>query len=219
MGPSPDDLPDEIRDSLSDLENGNLTETEVERLLVRFAELVSWGSCIDVLSKEASLRAIIKMMRRWPLNETIQVSGCQILGSIAARGEEQRRLICRLGGVTAVVEALKKHPRAVAVQEKGCWALRQLTVDSQCRREVLIQRGIDAVVEALRQHPGAMAVLEGASMALANLAVDAEIDEGYVEEVRPVSLARLEDLAVDVPTACESSNVQEADDGSIKPPN
>jgi hypothetical protein len=173
-GPAPEDHPDEIRNSLDDLEHGHLLEAEVERLLARWMELVGVGNCIDVLSSEACLRGIIKTMRRWSFSESVQLSGCYILGSVAARGEEQIRLIASLGGVAAVVEALKKHPRSEAVQEKGSWALRQLSVESQCRREMLVQGGLDAILDALCGHPGSLGVLENACMALANLAADSE---------------------------------------------
>ncbi|CAK0848248.1 unnamed protein product [Prorocentrum cordatum] len=171
-GQPPVDLLDEIHASLGDLGSGRLSEEEVERLLMRWAELVGAGRCIDVLSSEASLRAIIKAMRSWPFNENIQTSGCCILGRVAAYGEKQCVLIASLGGVAAVVEALKTHPHTEAVQEKACWALRQLSMESQCRREVLVHHGLEAIVAALHGHPSALGVLESACMVLANLAAD-----------------------------------------------
>jgi hypothetical protein len=76
-----------------------------------------------------------------------------------------------VGGVAAVVAAMRAHMDVAAVQERGCWVLSKLAIDdTNC---TLIGSsavgGVAAVVAAMRAHMGVAAVQQAGCKALFTL--------------------------------------------------
>ena len=93
-------------------------------------------------------------------------AGCRVLRNLA-RNDKNKAAIRRTGGVEDVVEAMRQHQGNAAVQEQGCWALRNLARKNEANRVAIGEvGGIRALVEAMQGHLGQASVQEAGCRAL-----------------------------------------------------
>jgi hypothetical protein len=84
---------------------------------------------------------------------------------------DNRDALAAAGGIEAVLAALRAHPGAANVQERGCLALGNLAASHAANQTaVAAAGGIEAVVAALRAHSGAANVQDYGCYALRLLA-------------------------------------------------
>merc|ERR1712080_692840 len=83
-----------------------------------------------------------------------------------------RILIARLGAVTAIVDALRRHSTDFRMPEAGCAALAKLAEGSPPQIcEALLERGgIDAVLKAMLLYPAELKVQQAGTSVLVSLA-------------------------------------------------
>ena len=78
--------------------------------------------------------------------------------------------IAAVGGVEAVVAALHTHRSVVAVQQKGCGALRNLAFQNmQNQFKIASVSGCEAVVAAMHEHITVSTVVQNACASLTNI--------------------------------------------------
>lgn len=81
------------------------------------------------------------------------------------------------GGIKAVVAAMSAHVSNEAVQEAGCAALRNLTVNSDSQAKAAACGAIEAVVAAMTAHGSHVGVQEAGCQMLRNLSSRANKDK------------------------------------------
>ena len=73
-----------------------------------------------------------------------------------------------------MVAALRAHPGNAGVQEKGCLALKHMTLNADNKAKAGAAGAIEAVVAALKAHPGNAVVQEKGCTALTNMTTNAD---------------------------------------------
>ena len=80
-------------------------------------------------------------MRAHPAEATLQRDGCEALRHASSAGEAQARAIDPVGGVAAVVAAMKLHPRDEAMQTDGARVLWNVGSASTAGKLAVVARG------------------------------------------------------------------------------
>ncbi|KAJ1483033.1 armadillo-type protein, partial [Baffinella frigidus] len=83
------------------------------------------------------------------------------------------------GGLSTVLKAMARHPAHAGVQEAGCAVLRNLAVDGETVRRIVVDGGAAAVLVAMRAHVPEAAVQYGAASVLA--AMRAHVPQAAVQ--------------------------------------
>ena len=65
-----------------------------------------------------------------------------------------------------IMEAMRLHPNVSAVQEKGCGALWNLSVNADNKVSIAKAGGVRSIMEAMRLHPNVSAVQKNGCGAL-----------------------------------------------------
>jgi len=89
----------------------------------KYRELASAG-VIDVVCQAISTQPA-----------EVAATGCRILRFLA-RSRDNQAQIAGLGGIEALVTAMKEHPAHAGVQEEACATLRNLTVNADNRGKI-----------------------------------------------------------------------------------
>eukprot|EP00961_Rhodomonas_salina_P130527 1757192-Rhodomonas_salina.2 len=58
-----------------------------------------------------------------------------------------------MGGIEAVIQAMRGHGGSAGVHEHGCGALRSLAVNAENKVTIAGMGGVEEVVKAMRGHP------------------------------------------------------------------
>ena len=100
------------------------------------------------VAAEGGIGAIVGAMQRQP-SAKVQAAACRALWYLA-RNDSNKVRIAAEGGVGAVVSALQNHPADAKVQEAGCHALLNLTVNNADNKAKAKSAGAeDAVKRAM----------------------------------------------------------------------
>jgi len=78
--------------------------------------------------------------------------------------------IARVGGIQAVLDAMRSHASCVAVQHHGCKVIRNLAINDENQVIITREGGHIVVLDAMRQHAAHEEVGHHGCMALANIA-------------------------------------------------
>jgi len=97
----------------------------------------------------------------------------------------QQVAIAAKGGIEAVVAAMGAHESIEEVQEQGCGALRNLSLNEDNEMAIAAKGGIGAVVRAMRAHRSSVGVQEQGCSFLHNIAWS---DSGLRSQVIPLLL-------------------------------
>mmetsp|Transcript_40066 Transcript_40066/g.111350 ORF Transcript_40066/g.111350 Transcript_40066/m.111350 type:complete len:836 (-) Transcript_40066:165-2672(-) len=123
---------------------------------------------------EDEIVALVRGMRADPQNATLQESSCVRLEELALAPQSKMR-IASLGGIDAIMEAMKHHPSVAGVQETASAALGNLALRSEENQKAMLHKGgIEAVLTAMAQHLPSESVQEKACWALQQLAMVAQ---------------------------------------------
>jgi len=84
---------------------------------------------------------IIAGMHAHPTHSGTQ--GGLALGNLASLCTANRKLIAHAGGIPAICKSMKTNLQFPGVQEYGCWALRHLALDPECKHCIARGRAAD----------------------------------------------------------------------------
>ena len=84
--------------------------------------------------------------------------------------DENDVAVATRGGIEAVVRAMGAHTSSAIVQEHGCGAVCNLSLNNENRVAVATKRGIEAVVSAMGDHRSCESVQAQGCLALKNIA-------------------------------------------------
>jgi len=124
--------------------------------------------------------------------ETVRRCCQQLSQQIAVIGGANQTAVAAVGGIEAVVAALRAHPSVEAVQRSGCLALSSL-VDGHAANQTAVAAvgGIETVLAALRTHPSVEAVQIGGFLALSSLVTNHSLNFCAVANMGAPVLARI----------------------------
>ena len=96
--------------------------------------------------------------------------GCAVLATLSFRSPKNKLKISKLGGIKAILEAMRKHPKNDEVQIDGCKALASLAFDTSLQRTIASSCGITVIIDAMKEHLDNWQVQAEACKALSELA-------------------------------------------------
>ncbi|EKX31679.1 hypothetical protein GUITHDRAFT_61647, partial [Guillardia theta CCMP2712] len=102
------------------------------------------------------VRVIVEAMGLHPGDQHVQEEGCSFMKSLAEDGEDGSELgimIASLGGIEAIVRAIKLHPGSWGCFFNGCWALAGIARNDDIGAKIAANGGIQAILEAMEMHP------------------------------------------------------------------
>lgn len=149
--------------------------------------------------------AVVAAMRAHVSSADVQAAGCTALVHFLFRNHIQldpavgqprprpvsggitnrlnQALAVEVGAVEVVVTAMRAHGGAACLQQKACYALRCLIIESPANQALAIEAGVvEAVVAAMRAHGDDGGVLEWAGRLLFGLACDSVANQVRVTE-------------------------------------
>lgn len=92
---------------------------------------------------------------------------CYLLAYWARLDNYNKAVICSMGGVDAVIRAMRTFPDCAGLQECGCFVLGNLSRDSPCHsRAVARAGGVGQILQSAQRHPGSVAVQSAVCEAL-----------------------------------------------------
>ena len=95
---------------------------------------------------------------------------CYLLAYWALVDNYNKAVICSMGGVEAVIQAMQTFPDATGLQECGCLVLGNLACDSPGLALTVEQAGgIEQILQAAQHHPGSVVVQSAVCNALQNI--------------------------------------------------
>ena len=131
-------------------------------------------------------------MRRYIADARFQARACEQLADIPPE------MVAKVGGVEAIIEAMRVHVADALVQEQGCWALLALSDNYDRQNTIIAGGGVEAIIRAMDTYPGLETLQQHACAALNNLCV---LVEGLERTVKagglPVLVAAMRVLAAD----------------------
>ena len=125
---------------------------------------------LRAIGDEEDIKTLVQGMAKYPSDPAIQEGACGRLGELAIKTGKDKE-IANLGGIQAILNAMKKHGAKAKVQEKACNALYIL---SFYEKQVKIANlgGIEALLKAMKDHATEAEVQKNACAALLNLGAD-----------------------------------------------
>ena len=126
------------------------------------------------MTKAGTFEVLVAMMRLHEGKASVQSDSCGVIAYIlieqSSGKEEYQNRVAQAGGVGAIVEALKTHPRSADVQFRACQALAKLVDYRPVYQRSAGEAGaVKLVAESLRAHATVANVQESAIIALSNL--------------------------------------------------
>ena len=135
-----------------------------------FAELAYSVDCPNhAFFDEAVFAAVLRGMRRFEAETTVQEHGCVAIRCFA-RCADNTVGIAQVGGLEHIIQSVTLHVDSAEIQVEGFKALFNLAFNSKNQNEVVRLGGLELVVKAFRRHQGAKAVNEFGCNLLHNLA-------------------------------------------------
>jgi hypothetical protein len=119
------------------------------------------------IGRAGGIPPIIAGMHAHPTHSGTQ--GGLALGNLASLCTANRKLIAHAGGIPAICKSMKTNLQYPGVQEYGCWALRHLALDPECKHIALREGAPQIMRQGMQEYPNRTGVQEQASYALKNL--------------------------------------------------
>ncbi len=157
---------------------------------------------IAQFQREVDFVKLVALMYAHGTKTDVQEAACKALVTLCLKLDNLPKA-GGAGAVEAVVAALRAHSANAAVQEQGCWALRNICCNNADNQAKAGGAGaVEAVVAALRTHSANAAVQEQGCRALCNLCTDSADNKakaggaGAIEAVVAVLRAHGANLSV-----------------------
>eukprot|EP00940_MAST-03C_sp_MAST-3C-sp2_P001689 g1689.t1 len=110
-------------------------------------------------------------MKKYQGNEELQREALHMLMLFAYNDAERQKEIARLGGIEAIVRAMRAHRSIVGIQDYACGALANLANNAENQKRIVKEGGIDAVLRAMESHKASEGVQAQGCGALSNIAM------------------------------------------------
>jgi len=91
------------------------------------------------------------------------------LGNLASLCVANRKIVASAGGIPAILKSMKTNLQYPGVQEYGCWALRHLALDAECKVIILREGGAGIIRQGMQEYPNRAGVQDQGNAALKNL--------------------------------------------------
>ena len=126
----------------------------------------------DILELTMShVPAILKLMNE-KRDKTIVQNGCGAIFYIIHKNHANAKTIGKMGGVKVILDALKRHKANADVQEWGCGALQNLTLNDDNKKTIAKLGGIKVILDAMKRHESNADVQGRVCAVLTNLAAN-----------------------------------------------
>ncbi|CAB9497070.1 armadillo repeat containing 6 [Seminavis robusta] len=137
--------------------------TTVENAVENLADIFRLSSEKRIEAYQAGGHAVLVVtMKKWRLNESIQTSSCRCIQNMSCTNAEAKESFAVVGGMEAVLNAMRTFPKSQRVQRSACGALMNLLSGSDEERAILDAMadkfvkewdGIALIVAAMRNFP------------------------------------------------------------------
>lgn len=104
-----------------------------------------------LVTQHLALQAILNAMERQKMNAKVQRKGCELLKLMANHSVQSRSTICDVNGTNVVLIAMRKHRGVEPVQMAAFGALKALSDDPRCAREVARIGGLTRIRDAYQE--------------------------------------------------------------------
>ena len=104
-----------------------------------------------LVTQHLALQAILNAMERQKMNAKVQKKGCDLLKLMANHSIQSRSTICDVNGTNVVLIAMRKHRGVEPVQMAAFGALKALSDDPRCAREVARIGGLTRIRDAYQE--------------------------------------------------------------------
>ena len=120
---------------------------------------------------------------------------CYLLAYWALVDSYNKAVICSMGGVEAVIQAMQKFPDSTGLQECGCRVLGNLARDSPCL-SLTVERagGVEQILKSALRHPSSVAVQTAVCDALESILTVVENKKTVLTKTSQVLETSLMDL-------------------------
>ena len=180
----------------SQAEWARMTADPVANAIALSASSAAAGSGARAAARQETLRAarlVGHAMAAAPASEAANATGCEALAELASdsncrawlRVERDRESPL----VSALLEAMARHPRAPRVQLAGVTALAVLAMDPHHREAVVLAGGVQRVATALRAHPTDLELQQFALGAMLQLLGPPDSEQSEETESQALALA------------------------------
>ena len=116
------------------------------------------------------IAAIVSLMQTHDV-PGVQEHGCALLGVLANDNKDNKYAIARVGGIDAIIHAMKTHPKEGGTQAYGIEALARLAFRHKDNQTAIVKAdGVAAILTAMETHYGNAQVQTNGCGALLNLA-------------------------------------------------
>lgn len=119
---------------------------------------------------EKVLREIYRVMADFPENDRLVTRACRLLGKITTDVPGMHDLIVLTGGVTQIMEVMKKHAESGLVHDTATFALLNITQVEAGRKAIVEERGAECVTHAINLFLDKKSIVTNGSLILGNLA-------------------------------------------------
>ena len=106
---------------------------------------------VVLMTQNLSLRVVINAMERQRINAKVQEKGCELLKILAMHSAQSRSSICDVNGSNFVLTAMRIHRGVETVQMAAFAALKALSDDPRCAKEVARIGGLTRIRDAYQE--------------------------------------------------------------------
>jgi len=108
---------------------------------------------------------------------------CALWNVSLVNGEDRKLQIAREGGITLILQALKKYSMQPTLQEIGVGAIRELAVIEICRTRIVKEGGLPIIIAAIKNHTEHPKIQQYALEALRNLAANHSVIQNHKMQI------------------------------------
>lgn len=136
------------------------------------------------------VRTVIDRANSFPWSPEIAINTTIMMANAACNSRSRQITLRKLGAIEAVITIMARFKDNPTVQQKGCFALGNLSGDSpENRREIGRKGGIRALVRAMRDHPDNVRVQDYAIYAIGNSCCNSKYNSSLFRELGGLEIA------------------------------
>jgi hypothetical protein len=127
-----------------------------------------WGNLCRI-AERGGVKTVVSAIRAHPKDGVAKMA-CIALSKVCTFDRSLQVVVCREGGVGAILGAMQGCSKNAEVVSNGCDAIAELCDNNQsiCSR-VACENGVHAIINGMMEHPGNAALQSNACIALSNI--------------------------------------------------
>eukprot|EP00940_MAST-03C_sp_MAST-3C-sp2_P001690 g1690.t1 len=125
---------------------------------------------------------IVRAMEKYRGNEKLQYEATWTLMDFSCDDDANDKRIAKEGGIAAILRAMESHKTSEDVQQQGCGALCNLSVNAENQKRIAKEGGIAAILRAMESHKTSEGVQHYGCWALFSFASNAENQKRIAKE-------------------------------------